>query len=111
MSASQMLAVSSLDLSVPAACSSLSMAARMSLVCSATAAPRALRDLPGGVHGVAVDHALAHARPDLEALDGHGWFPLARATLRADAGLVQDRARATIETQPRCRSRGGVREA
>ena len=72
MSESQMLALSSLDLSLPAWASRPSMIARMSLVCSVTEpAGRVARHLARQIDGVAVDHGLAHPRADVEALDAH----------------------------------------
>src|SRR5690606_5253644 len=52
-------------------------------------AARILRDLTGGEHHVAVDHALAHPRPDLEALNAHDWFlpSLAQRKTTSEEGL------------------------
>ncbi len=74
ISVSQILAERILDLWLPACFSSLSIWARICLVCLADGGHRLIGDLAREIDGVAVDDGLAHARADLDTLNAHGFL-------------------------------------
>ena len=79
MSVIQVLAESSLLLSVPASARKPSICDSMLLVCSAVLLPLgAVRDDTGEIDSVAVDHGLAHAQPVVTALGLLSWRFLSR---------------------------------